>query len=195
MRVSCVLDLKNLGAEKSDVIVFPEGISRIELQRAGSAHAASIVVGAFEENGYSRGLLLHRGQSRIEYLKVESDHLHTKGSRKTRQRPIYDRGDMCVGVLICMDVDHVEFSRAVVDAVKSSNAGKKLICVPADMAPHWFPGETLLGPMSEGVHVAVSNGMRTHGKARRKSFVTDTRGRIIATQKGDEALHVQLPEP
>jgi hypothetical protein len=56
MWVSCVRDLKQLGAEKADVIVFPEGVSQAELQEAGLTHLDAIVAGAFEEGGHCRAL-------------------------------------------------------------------------------------------------------------------------------------------
>ena len=66
------------------------------------------------ENGRSRGVLLHGGQNRIDYLKVETDG-RTVGSGDHQQNSVYELGMcVCIGVLISMDVNHVTFSRAVV---------------------------------------------------------------------------------
>ena len=61
------------------------------------------------ENGRSRGVVLHGGQNRIDYLKVETDG-RTVGSGDHQQNSVYELGDVCIGVLICMDVNHVTFS-------------------------------------------------------------------------------------
>ena len=193
VRISCVLTACQLSPERTNIIVFPEGILREEIAKAQVSHPESIIVGAIEEDGQSRGLLLHRGQKRIDYLKVKTDGL-TKGSCNLQQNPVYQFGKVCIGVLICMDVDHPEFSRAVIAKVRSSSAKLKLICIPADMGNEWFDGDRLLFPKKfEGTHVILCNHIKTYPRVRCKSFVTDAHGTKIVVQNDEEPIHTELP--
>ena len=143
-------------------------------------------------DGRGRGLLLHRGQNRIDYLKVTTDG-RTVGSHNLQQEPVYQFGGVCVGVLICMDVDHVEFSRSVIEKVRSSSTKLKLMCIPADMGAYWLSGDSLPRPqMFEGTHVILCNHTKTH-QVRCESFVTDAHGRKIVVQGEDEPIHADLP--
>ena len=175
-----------------DLIVFPEGILPEEVAKAQESHPESMIVGATDKGGRSRGLLLHRGQNRINYFKVETDGL-TKGSCDLQQNPVYQFGKVCIGVLICMDVDHPEFSCAVIAKVRSSAAELKLICIPADMGNDWFSGASLPFPTKfEGTHVILCNHVKTH-QVRCKSFVTDAHGTKIVEQNEEEPIHTELP--
>lgn len=172
--------------------MFPEGILSEEIANAQASHPDSMIVGAIVEDERTRGLLLHRGHNRIDYLKVTTDG-RTVGSGNLQQDPVYQFGGVCVGVLICLDVDHVEFSRAVIEKVRSSLAKLKLMCIPADMGAHWFSGDSLPWPkMFEGTHVILCNHIKTH-QVRCKSFVTDAQGRKIVAQGEDEPMHAELP--
>ena len=164
MRISCVLDADQLSTAIStpDVIVFPEGISETEIQKACSIHPHSIVVAAVTDNSRSRGVLLHRGRNQIDYLKVATD-CRTLGSGNIQQVPVYTSRDVCIGVLICMDVDHVAFSQSVIAAVKSSESQLKLLCLPADMGAYWFSGDTV-SPRFEGLHVILCNHKDSSGQ-------------------------------
>lgn len=163
-----------------------------EVAIAQTSHPDSMIVGAVAEESRSRGLLLHQGQNRIDYLKVTTDG-RTVGSGNLQQEPVYQFGEMCVGVLICMDVEHVEFSRAVIEKVRSSSTNLKLICIPADMGDYWFRGDSLPWPqMFEGTHVILCNHTKTH-QVRCKSFVTNARGRKIVVQGEDEPIYAELP--
>jgi hypothetical protein len=191
MRISCVLDAGQLSTAPAtpDLIVFPEGISDTEIGRACSTHPNAAIIAAVTEGGRSRGLLLHQGQNQIDYLKVATDG-RTTGSGDIQQTPVYKSRDVCIGVLICMDVDHVAFSQSVIAAVKSSESRLKFLCLPADMGSYWFSGDTL-SPRFEGMHVILCNHTKTH-QDRCKSFVTDTHARKIVVQTSIEPLHVQL---
>ena len=191
VRTSCVLTACQLSPERTNIIVFPEGILPEEIAKAQVSHPESIIVGAIEEDGRSRGLLLDQRRNRINYLKVTTDGL-TKGSCNLQQNPVYQFGKVCIGVLICMDVDHPEFSRAVIAKVRSSSAKLKLICIPADMGNHWFSGDILPFPKKfEGTHVILCN--HINHQARCKSFITDTDGRKIVVQSEGEPIHTELP--
>jgi predicted amidohydrolase len=174
-----------------DLILFPEGVSREELATAERAYPESMIVGAIIDEGYSRGFLLHRGRNNIEYLKVTTDG-RTKGSGNFQQKPVYQFGEVCVGVLICMDVVHADFSQAVAKMVRASSAEMKLICIPADMGDYWFQGERLSFPKSfDGIHVVLCNHTKTH-QGRCKSFVTATNGVKVAVQRKDEAINAEF---
>jgi len=110
-------------------------------------------------------------------------HSSTNASLRTRQ--------YCVGMLICMDVDHPTFSQAIIRRVRSSECRLKLICIPADMGSYSFNGDTVPSQL-HGVNVILCNHTKTH-QNRCKSFITDMRGRKIVVQKSDEPVHVQLP--
>lgn len=192
MRISCVLSASELTAESPDLIVFPEGISWGELMNTQLTHPASIAIGAIAERGLSRGVLLHGGRNRVTYLKVGGDG-RTAGSANVHQSPVYKFDDVCIGVLICMDFDHVVFSRGVVKDVQSSRARLKIVCVPSDMGAHWLGGDTLPFPQEfEGVYVVLCNHTRTH-QIRCKSFIADTQGKKIVVQIHQEPIHVELP--
>ncbi len=63
---------------------------------------------------------------------------------------------VCIGVLICMDVNHVTFSRAVVKKIRTSSAKLKLLCVPADMGSDRFSDASLPATF-EGIYVILCN--------------------------------------
>ncbi len=193
MRISCVLSARELRCVSTDLIVFPEAICWGEIEAAQSSHPDSVIVGAIVENRCSRGLLLYRGLNRIDYLKVESDGL-TDGTGNLQQNPVYVLGDVCIGVLICMDINHGAFSRAVIGNIKSTSAKLKLLCLPADMDNFNFAGENLLYPQNfEGVHVILCNHTKSHPHDRCKSFVTDTHGTKVVVQNRVEPIHTDLP--
>ncbi len=191
MRISCVLEAAQLSMATAipDLIVFPEGVSETEVKEPCSAYPDSMIVAAITEDGRSRGLLLHQRQNQIDYLEVATDG-RTIGSGNTHQIPVYESRDVCIGVLICMDVDHVAFSQSVIAAVTSSESRLKLLCLPGDMGSYWFSGDTVSSRF-EGMHVILCNHTKTH-QDRCKSFVTDTHRRKIVVQTSIEPLHIQL---
>lgn len=192
MRVSCVLTSSELGTAGTDLIVFPEGVDWEEIKEAQSSYSNSVIVGAVVENGHSRGVLQHREQNRIDYLKVENDG-RTEGTGNINQKPVYEYGDVCIGVLICMDIDHIEFSRAVIESIQSSPASLKFLCVPADMGSYWLSGDSLPFPQKfDGIHVILCNHIKTH-QARCKSFISDTNGKKIVVQHDNEPISAMLP--
>ena len=185
-----MLNAQEVGGAPADLIVFPEGACHKEIQEASTKNPNSIIVGAIVEDGRSRGLLIHHGQNKIEYLKVESDD-RTEGSQNVQQCPVYEMPDICIGVLICKDIDSVEFARKVIDRIKSSSCALKLLCVPADMMSDWFSDEKL-PPKYEGVHVVLCNHTKTY-QFRCQSFVTDMLGNKINVQKQHKPVYAQLP--
>lgn len=193
MRISCVLTARELHSVLTDLIVFPEGICWGEIAAAQSSHPDAIIVGAIVENGFGRGLLLHRGVNRIDYLKVESDG-RTTGTGNLRQNPVYVLGNVCIGILICMDIINGAFSQAVIKKMKSTSTKLKLLCVPGDMADYYFSGQHLASPQNfEGIHVILCNHTRAHPQDRCKSFVMDTHGTKVVVQNHVEAIHADLP--
>lgn len=193
MRISCVLAARELNPDPVDLIVLPEGICVDEINGAHSSHPDAVIVGAVVENCYSRGVLLHRGINQIDYRKVGSDG-RTKGTANVHQNPVYELGDICIGVIICMDVNHGVFLHSITQTIRSSGAALKILCVPADMGGEWFAENSLAFPQNwEGIHVIVcNNNTRNHQAFRCKSFVTDTRGVKIVVQNGIEPIHAEL---
>ena len=119
---------------------------------------------------------------------MREDNVRT-GSSNLGQRPIYAHGGLCVGILVCRDIECVEFAHAVIDSVRTNPAPIKLVCIPADMGSQWFgnnPIERLFG----GVHVAMCNGMRD---ARSQSFLADDACRKRQSQLRHEPIRAELP--
>ncbi len=192
MRVSCVLIAREINAEAADLIVFPEGVCQKEIEEAAKSNPDAVIVAAVVEQDHCRGVLLHRGQNRIDYLKVETDG-RTVGTGNLQQNPVYEFGAICIGVLICKDIQCGLF-RAVINNIKSSLASLKLLCIPADMASNWFPGDNIIyfPDTYEGVHVILCNHVLTH-QLRCKSFITDTNGKKIVVQQDSEPIYAVLP--
>jgi predicted amidohydrolase len=190
MQISCVLNAAQVSPGSPDLIVFPEGVAFAEIEKASYLYPKAVIVAAVEENGRSRAVLLHRGQNYIDYLKLGTDG-RTTGTENVDQNPVYEYDNTCIGVLICMDVDHTAFSRTVINKIKASECGLKLLCVPADMAGHWFIDDSVSSTW-HGVHVILCNHTKTH-RVRCKSFVTDVSGRKIRVQKDAEPIHIELP--
>jgi predicted amidohydrolase len=127
-----------------------------------------------------------------DYLKVEDDG-RTVGSGDVRQRPVATIGDVCVGLLVCMDVDRVDLRRAVVAEMRASLAPLKVLCVPADMTGDRFQHDALAFPQEyEGVHVALSNQTKTYPQFRCRSFITDAHGKKIVVQQHTEPIYREL---
>jgi predicted amidohydrolase len=191
MRVACVIKASELKELAAELIVFPEGVRRAEILAAQSSHPDAVVVGAVVENRRSRAALLHRGLNQIDYLKARSDG-RTIGTGDARQDAVYDSGTLCIGVLICMDIDHVELSQAVIDTIRSSPANLKVLCIPADMSSDW---NVLNCPKRfEGIYVVLCNHTLSYqGISRCQSFIADTSGRRIVVQAQDEPIYADVP--
>ena len=192
MRVSGVLNAAQLVAETPDLIVFPEGVQFSELQQARSKHPRAIVIGAVLERWCCRAYLLHQGDdNQIVYLKV-GPYMHTPGSGDVNQQPVYECGDVCIGVLICMDVNCPALAQSVTERIKSANAIHKFLCIPADMSADWFKDKNLFGSIFDGMHVLMCNNTATYGLDGCQSFITDTHGKKISVWTPGEPFHAEL---
>lgn len=192
MRVACILHAQEISNETADLVVFPEGVCQSEINEAMRVIPNALIVGAVLDGNHSRGVLLHRGQNKIDYLKVATDG-RTKGSGNHNQTPIYEADNICIGVLVCMDVDQNNFSRPVIEKIKASGAKSKYLCVPADMGNHWFNHYSLPFPSEfEGINFILCNHIKTH-QARCKSFITDQSGKKIVIQNDKEPIYANLP--
>jgi hypothetical protein len=179
--------------DSPDLIVFPEGISWDQIHLAAARHLHAAIVGGVDEGGRIRAVLWHAGANRIDYRKIGTDG-STKGSGNLPQAwPVYEFDDMCVGVVICMDIDFAVFSRAVVERIRSSKRRWKFLSVPADMHSDRFPGNNV-EPEFVGMHVVVCNHTKTN-EVRCASFITDTERNKIRIQENHEPIHVKLPAP
>jgi len=192
MKIACALTASEVETINPDMIIFPEGVDLKEIEQVRLSNINAIIIGAIVENDCSRGILMHRGSNKIEYLKVETDG-RTNGSNDTKQNPVYEFDNICVGLLICMDIDNPDFSKIVIDKIISSSAKLKLLCVPADMGSHWFADNNLQAPHKfKGINVILCNHTKTH-QDRCKSFITDTQGRKIRVQDDKEPIYAELP--
>lgn len=190
MRVACVIKANELSGPAADLIVFPEGVCHEEINVAQASQPNSVIVGAVVENHHCRAVLLHRGLNQINYQKVGSDG-QTIGTEDAHQNAVYEFGTLCIGVLICKDIDHVELSQRVINAIQSSPANLKILCIPADMSSDW----KVLGRAMrfEGIYVVLCNHTKTYqGVSRCQSFIADTNGRMIRQQTQDEPIYEVL---
>jgi len=190
MRVACVIKANDLSSPGAQLIVFPEGVCREEIDVVQASQPDSVIVGAVVENRRCRAVLLHRGLNQINYQKARSDG-RTIGTEDAQQNAVYEFGTICIGVLICMDIDHVELSLRAISAIQSSPAKLKVLCIPADMSSDW---DILHWPKRfEGMYVVLCNHTKTHqGVSRCQSFIADTNGRLIRQQVQDEPIYAAL---
>lgn len=192
MRISCVTAARELDAVSTDLIVFPEGVCQEEIQQAQSSHRDAVIVGAVVESGIVRGVLQFRGLNLIHYRKIGTDG-RTTGTGDHNQNPVYELRGMCIGVLICMDIQD-PFSTTVIDNIKSSSANLKLLCIPADMASASGFDISKFPERFEGIYVIFCNHTKTHkDEDRCKSFIMNTHGKNVAPQSHGEPIHADLP--
>lgn len=194
MRISCVLKAAQIDEENTDLIVFPEGVSWPEIAIAHLKYPNSIIVGAIEENGKCRGILLYNGQNQIDYLKIGTDG-RTEGTENLQRDPVcelYELKNMCLGVIICMDIQLTDFVKSIITKIRLSKSKYKFVCIPADMTADWFRGDTI-PTQYEGVYFILCNHTKTYLSNRCKSFITDTHCNKIKVQEGEEPIHVDLP--
>jgi predicted amidohydrolase len=190
MRVSCVNSLDEIKSPVGDLIVFPEYSDLREILRAAKAFPFSIIVGAVQVGRRSRGYVIHRGRNRIFYLKILDDG-RTDGNGNYDQLPIYEVGDICLGVVICRDIEAVQFWLPMADKIRRCTARWKFLVIPADMGSQWFAGEEIHGSNFDGLYVIVSNHPSNH-EQRCKSFIADDKRRKILSQSEVEAISLVL---
>lgn len=173
----------------------------VELRKASAGNPNAIVVGAtvvcscWGRRPRCRGVLLHGGRNRIDYLKIGSDNV-TAGTNVWPRKPIYEAKDICIGLMICMDVQSEGglFRARVVEQVQKSACIHKIICVSAAMGSEWFSamGTELPFPQNyAGIYFALCNS-NSYGDARCKSFIADKTGRVVAKQHGREPIRAKL---
>jgi hypothetical protein len=161
MLVSCLLSASEIGATAPDVIVFPEGVDSPEIAAAGTLHPNAVIVTAIHENEQIVGKIYHRNHCLVEYTKVISN-IASRSPMPPAALPVLELADLCLGMLICRDVDERSFADSVLDRIRSSPARLKLLCIPADMGGNWFSETTL--PFRQrfaGIHVLLCNHTRT----------------------------------
>src|SRR5262245_36893466 len=162
MLVLCGQTRSEIGAPFPDVVLFPEYARLADITNAQAPNPSSLVIGAVEEEDQnkvlrSRAVIFHHGENRIDYLKIGTDG-RTQGTNHRPERlPVYRSGAVCVGVVLCMDVQDEAFVREVADALKSAPASFKLLCIPAAMSASTWNWSDPLGSKWEGVHVLLCN--------------------------------------
>src|SRR2546428_4686154 len=129
--------------ERRILVTGGAGFIGSHLVEALAAHSSSTVLsldnystGQQRNEITARNVLWHDGANRIEYWKVGTDG-RTKGSGNLPQAPpVYEFAEICVGVVICMDINagFGAFCWVVTDRIRSSTRPWKFLCVPADMA-------------------------------------------------------------
>jgi hypothetical protein len=189
MTIWCCRFTSQLEKARPDVIVFPEGVRQGEHDRARAWFPDAIVVGAIKEGRHMRGVIRHCGENQIDYLKVGADG-HTEGAPPPASVPVYDTGEVAVGLLICMDVQNPMLANAVAEQLRNAAAPRKVLCIPAEMVGgSWFT-DPLIGPPSwAGLQVALSNNDVRYPNNRLRSFITGRARSKIAEQADREAIH------
>ena len=182
--------MSELGDLHPNVIVLPEYSNIQEVDAVSNAYPESIVVAAVQVDRQSKGILRHLGVDRVEYPKVKSDG-ETDGTGKLPRTPFYEVPAICVGMIICMDVQSCVVE-AVTQAVIASKSKFKLICIPARMGEPYFSAPILIDPHYEGMHVALCNSL-TYGGTRIKSFITDAHRTKVREQQRHEAINWDAP--
>jgi hypothetical protein len=189
--VVCALNARDLsGLRKPDVIVFPERVAIAEIDRAEKTFPNAILVGAVQEGKFCRAVLRHHRANQINYLKVCGDRFAAGYDKRPTRNPVYTFGDVCIGVLVCRDLQIGEFTRDVANALKTSRASHGFVCIPADMDNYWFGGPTIPTREFDGVHVALCN--NTTNENRCRSFVADQHGTKIVWQSRLEMIQLGL---
>jgi hypothetical protein len=192
MRISCVTNPTEVGTDPSDLIVFPEYSDANEINTVASRIPNSIIVAAVLEGRRSRGVLFHQGKNRIDYLKIGTDG-HSIGTKTLpRRMPIYELPNICVGVVICMDIQEGPLWPHVIERLKASTSPRDFLCVPADMGSEWFSGNPKVDFRLEGIHLIVCNHPTGHDP-RCKSFMTCADLTVVRQQFDREPLHLDLP--
>lgn len=176
-----------IGKRKPRLLVFPEYTDTAEIALARIDHAGSIIAAAVEDRGRSRGILWHNDQNQIQYLKSGTDYRTQGVGNIPTELPVYDLPDICVGIVICMDVQNIGILDPVADRIRASPATGKFLCIPAAMQGHWFTDGTI-APNFHGINVILSNNP-TLPDGRCKSFMTDRECRKVHRQIDREPIH------
>lgn len=196
--VSCVQTCSEIGTPFPDVVLFPEYGHLSEVAHAQALNPNSMIIGAVVEEDpnhvlRSRGLLFHHSENRIDYLKIGMDGWTQGTKRRPEQLPVYRYSAICIGVLLCMDVQEDEtFARDVIMAVKSAPVSFKFICIPAAMTASAWNWSAPLGPKWEGVHVLLCNNLGRAFQPACKSFIATPHGIKIIEQFSTEPLRASL---
>jgi predicted amidohydrolase len=140
---------------------MPEGVQLSEFEVAVHALPSALVIGAIDDGRSVTAYAFHEGVEQRQYVKVYPEKLGYVPGRAT-QRPVLQFGNVCIGILICRDIEPPEFRASIVGLVRGSSTPKKLICIPADMGDQWFV-DAKVGRDFEGVHVLLSNKGRSDG--------------------------------
>lgn len=194
MTVWCGQSPDQLRGDTPDVVLLPERISEADLGRAGLLCPNAMIVGAPTfGNGDVRGMLKHRGETLIDYLKVGSDDRFNGAGALPPVLPVVELGDAMIGILVCRDFDDHRLAPLVLNELRASKAAFKLLCIPAAMHGHLFVFEPGRGFLSNpGVYIALSNGEPTHPQNRERSFIARPDGRLLIDTPERTAISAPL---
>lgn len=194
MKIWCGLAAAQLGAERPDLIVFPEGAGLGEIARAAAICPAAVIAGAIQDGDRMRGVIWRGGENQVDYLKVGADG-HTRGGAAPAETPVYETDEVAVGLLVCMDVNDPFLQGRVTERLRAARAPHRVVCVPAQMFGFtWFLGPDL-NRSWWGLHVAVCNAVDRYPEHRLRSFIADPSGRKFEIQTGVEPICQTLDPP
>lgn len=191
MLVSCIQTTNEIGTSCADVIVFPEYSQLSEMTKAHLLCPDSIVVGATLEQDRTCSGPVNRGRAilfagdgnEIDYLKSKSDSGGTTGiSKRPDPLPIYESDSVCIGVLICVDVEE-GFSRDVIEAVRSSRKPMKIVCILAAMTASVWNWSNPLPSNYHGVHIVLCNNYAKAYPPPYKSFIAAPNGTRLTEER------------
>lgn len=198
MIVWCGLSAAQLGDEQPDLIVFPEGVDRAEIDMATALRPNAIVAGAVLEacdhdvRGRMRGIIRHLGRDWINYQKVRDDN-HTAGGPAPKAPPVYETDTLAVGLLICMDINATDVRDQVMCKLRQSPARFKVLCIPADMHMSVWSMEAMLqNTFLAGAHLALSNHTTRYAEFSFPSFIADEPRVNTKVRDGEEPIRLEL---
>ena len=186
------LSAEDLGGATPDIIVFPEGVDAVEIERARALCPEAIVAGAVLKGRRMHGVIQHGPINQIDYQKVLSDG-QSDGGPLPLEAPFYEANGLAIGLLICMDVDCAPLTIPLVEKLVRSTAPYKMLCVPSQMVGGQRFTEDMAGlPSWTGFQIALINNVARYPPNRLPSFITDAKRLKVVVQKDHEPIGICL---
>jgi hypothetical protein len=186
MNIACAIAAENATDLFADVLVLPEGTAPAALEAATTRFPRAVIVAAIPDGRNMRAQVIVEGRNQVNYLKIRTDDRSEGVGNAPTTLPYCESRELAIGVLICKDIEEIEFVQALLQKLRSSSRPVKLLCIPADMHGDWFISEHIGG--FEGVYLALSNNNQTYPIWRARSFIAEPRGKRIVTQIAHEPI-------
>jgi hypothetical protein len=166
MQIVCVESPEALGSNQVDIVVLPEWATWEKIKDVEQRCPDAVIAGAVVEHETAlrdteailrcRAVVWHQKENQVDYLKMGTDGTTVGVDQPPAELPIYHFGDLLLGVVVCKDI---QLPNPVTDALRSSEAAKKLLCVPAAMSvsSDWNFDNLYQWPTYRDIHVIVSN--------------------------------------